>query len=419
MRYVVSFVLLILVAQTGVKAATCNPEFRPLLFIHGFLGSGDTFGNQALRFKADGYCTDRIWVFDWNSINRSSTALDSLDRYVDYIRQVTGFSQIDLAGHSAGGGIGYSYLSVADRASKIANYIHVGSGKQSAPAGPGGSVRTLNVWSPDDKVVPGGDIAGAENAVQPGTDHYEVLTSLGSYEAMFKFLTGKDSPGGAVDFEPRVKISGRVLSLGENIPAAGAKVIAFALSENGKVDLNIDPVEFMVDENGNYAGIELLKKDYLFQIEPQQGRKIFYYRPAFNHSDDLVYFRTLPGPESMASLLFAGLPREDGKSAMILFGALRAFTFGRDELELEGSILTTEALTAPSKTTIAMVLYDDGDGKSSLGPVGAFANFPFLEGVDKMLSPEQGVYTLRLNGQEYLIPAIPSSEGPLVIVLDF
>jgi pimeloyl-ACP methyl ester carboxylesterase len=400
----------------GIKAQDCNPEFRPLLFVHGFLASGDTFHHQEVRFKADGYCDDRIWVYDWNTLNRSPQAIDSLDRLIDYIRESTGFDQVDLAGHSAGGGLGYQYLIDANRAAKVAHYIHIGSSKAPTPAGPKDMVPMLNIWSPGDKVVPGGDIEGASNARMEAMDHYEVATSRGSYEQMFRFLTKQEPKEEIMEPLPVVKIAGRVLSLGENIAEAGAEIIAYPVEADGSYDPSKGK-SLRTDAAGNYS-MEIPSKAHLFKVIPQSGRTVFYFVEGMLANTRLLYFRTLPKPGTMASLMFGGLPREGDELAAILFGANRAFTHGRDKLQFNAHVLTTPDLTSADITTISMVLYDDGNKETSLASIGPFANFPFLVGVDMYLSGDNKTHTIKVNERSVNIPHIKAEEGIMVVVLD-
>ena len=41
---------------------------RPILFVHGFMGSGQQFETQALRFTSNGYAPDLIDVFEHDSL---------------------------------------------------------------------------------------------------------------------------------------------------------------------------------------------------------------------------------------------------------------------------------------------------------------------------------------------------------------
>ncbi len=413
-RTLLGFFLLLL--STSIQSQDCNQEFRPLLFVHGFLASGDTFHHQEIRFKRDGYCEDRIWVFDWNTIGRSPQTIDSLDRLIDHIMETTGFEQVDLAGHSAGGGLGYQYLSDSTRAAKIAHYIHIGSSKAAGPAGPSGSVPTLNLWSAGDKVVAGGDIEGATNAEMENQDHYEVATSRGSYEQMFKFLNNVDPSGEVMEMRPVVSVTGRALSLGENIAEAGAKIIAYQVEEDGSYNAN-EGVQLVTDAMG-YFSVEIPSKPYLFKVIPENGRTVFYFVEGMIANTNLLYFRTLPKPGTMAALMFGGLPKQGDQMAAILFGANRAFTYGRDELIFDEHVLSTPELAGPAITTISMVLYDDGDKNTSLKSIGPFANFPFLVGVDMYIDGSQKSHSLKINDRELNIPHIKAEEGILVVILD-
>jgi triacylglycerol lipase len=181
----------------------CTNAHVPIVMVHGFLASGDTYTNHLMRFTANGYCRDRIFVYDWNSLGGGSSPA-RLDTFVDEVLRVTGATQIDLMGHSAGGGIGYSYLEDATRAAKVRRYVHIGSGDEDAPAGPTANVPTLNLYSANDRVVTGNDgIDGAENVDLVDDDHYEVATSADSFTAIWEFLT--DSAPTTTDIAPQTE----------------------------------------------------------------------------------------------------------------------------------------------------------------------------------------------------------------------
>jgi pimeloyl-ACP methyl ester carboxylesterase len=111
------------------SAQPCTSPFKPVILVHGFLGSGDNYGPLVRQLSEAGYCTDRFFAYDWNSLARTDQNT-ALDKFIDSVLALTGAKQADLIGHSAGGGIGYAYLSDSIRATKIAHYIHIGSGAQ-------------------------------------------------------------------------------------------------------------------------------------------------------------------------------------------------------------------------------------------------------------------------------------------------
>ncbi|TAH14586.1 MAG: alpha/beta fold hydrolase, partial [Sphingobacteriia bacterium] len=186
MKKIVFFFIGCLIFQIGFSQK-CDPSKTPIVFVHGFLGSGDTYATQFQRFLSNGYCTKQLFVFDWNSIGARGNTNALLDSFIQNVLNKSGAEKVNLVGHSAGGGIGYSYLNDSLRALKVAHYVHVGSGKNTKPAGKRGEVPTMNIYSTDDKVAKGGAIPEAVNVQQSGNDHYQVATSEASFINMYSF----------------------------------------------------------------------------------------------------------------------------------------------------------------------------------------------------------------------------------------
>jgi len=137
-----------------------------------------------------------------------------------------------LAGHSAGGGLGYSMLNFQQQADMVAKYVHLASFAGDAPAGPNGDVPTLNIYSDADLISSGGDIPGAININLIDKDHYEVATSLESFVEMYTFFYG-DAPAVIDLYDPSTtyEISGKAQSFGENLPSRGAQIEVYELDE--------------------------------------------------------------------------------------------------------------------------------------------------------------------------------------------
>src|SRR5262245_49606755 len=79
------------------SVAGCDPTHRPILFVHGFSGSGDNFEIQAQRFTSNGYCPESIQGFDYDSglvlTGALATVQPALDTAVDALRTASGFDQ--------------------------------------------------------------------------------------------------------------------------------------------------------------------------------------------------------------------------------------------------------------------------------------------------------------------------------------
>ncbi len=407
-----------------VPTGSCDSTALPVVMCHGFLASGDTYAPQAKRFAANGYCGGSVHVFDWNSLGGGSSA-DALDAFIDNVLATTGAAQVNLAGHSAGGGLGYTYLSDAGRAAKVAHYVHIGSNPQESAAGPeGAKVPTLNIWSPFDAVVAGGDIPGAENLVLQGKDHYEVATSAETFEAMFRFFNGREAASSAIVSDNTRSVAGRVLTLGENVALQAATVRVFVV--DGATGFRTDDSPrhtFTTDSQGNWGSFNAEQgAHYEFEVTPAEanGRKLHYYREPFVTSDHLVYLRAMPPPASVAGLLLASLPRNDEQTVVIAFASSQAVISGRDQLVVNGLELSTEEFASEDDSAIAFFLYDNDNGQTDGTPVGLFGNFPFLSGVDMFfptIEPES--ISLTMNGRTLKVRNWPSeTEGITVAVFD-
>lgn len=407
---------------SSVECDTCN---YPVVMVHGFLASGDTWTKFHQLFTSNGYKWRTLYAFDWNSLNQmggGNTQL--LDQFIDKVLAETGATHVRLMGHSAGGGVCYTYLSDATRAAKVDGYVHIGASVQPGPAGPGGTEATLNLWSPDDEIANNGDITGATNAMIPGKDHYQIATSQESFAAIWQFF--HNSPPTTLDITPQgplVCIAGKVLYFGENTPLENAKVEIWEVNPaTGERVGNSPDFTFMTNAEGKY-GPENIKANTTFEFvatPPNSSQRVIhYFREGITHLNSLVYLRTIPPPPSLAGILLAGLPMVDNQTVVNVFSASQGVINGRDVLTAAGSELSTAQYAPPSKTAITYFLYDDGDSQTELTPVGIFGGFPFLNGVD-MFFPTiaPGSIPIVLNGRTLNVRNIKSSAGVVVGVFD-
>lgn len=404
-------------------AAACDTAHNSIVMCHGFLASGDTYAGQVKRFAQNNYCTDRLFVFDWNSLGGGS-AEEPLDDYIDAILAQTGATQVELVGHSAGGGLGYTYLSDATRAAKVAHYVHIGSNPESGPAGPNGEIPTLNIYSPYDAVVDGGDIPGATNVALPQKDHYEVATSEETFTEMFRFFRDEAPATTTIASDGERTVSGRVLTLGENQPLVGAAVNVYEVEAATGERIEAVPLfTYITNNNGEWGGFSAKENaHYEFEVisADANDRKLHYYREPFLTSDKLVYLRAFPPATSLAGTLLASLPEDDDQAVVISFTASQAVIVNRDAMTVEGYDLSTQEFASEDNTTIAYFLYDDGDQQTEETAVGLFGFTPFLTGVDVFFPTyQQETINLEFNQRQLNVPSWPSeSEGVTIAVFD-
>ena len=409
--------------ELPVAMVECDTCQYPIVMVHGFLAAGDTWTKFQQLFHTNGYNRKLLYAFDWNSLGTANNTV-LLDQFIDTVLSQTGATHVRLIGHSAGGGVCYTYLSDAARAAKVDGYVHIGSSVQQGPAGPSGTAPTLNIWSSADAIAQGGNIAGATNVQLPGQDHYQVATSPESFAAVWQFFHQNPPPSTVIKVQgPLVCISGKVLFFGENTPLSAAKVEIWEVDAATGARVSGNPnFVFLTDSKGQW-GPENVKAGttYEFVTIPSNSnqRTVHYFREGIIHLNSLVYLRTIPPPPSLAGILLAGLPSTANQAVLNIFSASQSVLNGRDTLTASGAVLSTPQYASASKTAITYFLYDDGDGMTELSPVGAFGGFAFLNGVDMYFpTATPGTIPIQLNNRQLNLRNIKSSEGVVVGVFD-
>jgi len=401
-------------------------SLHPVIFIHGFLASGDTWANQVMRFTSNGYCDSLLYAYDWNSVGGGGTDQNILDAFIDTVLARTGATQVDLVGHSAGGGYGYSYCEDTTRAKKVAHYVHIGSSSQSSPAGVNDEVPTLNISSPDDAVAGATTITGATNITFNGTDHYQVATCEQAFSEMYKFFNNGTTPSVTnITSQTEVSVSGKAVTLGENTPLNGASIKIYEVNPDNGSRLHSSPDYQLTANSLGMWGPQKIKANTKYEFEVNSNvtgaRVIHYYREGFTHTNPLVYLRTIP-TSGLAGTLLSGLSNNDNQSVVAVFTASQATVAGRDSLTVDNVVLSTSAITPAANTVIAMFLYDGNNNQQSDFTV------PGLFGILNTFLTARDMYfqtasthniPLRFNGRTLNVPNLKSqSDGVIVGVFD-
>ncbi|MDZ4792694.1 MAG: alpha/beta fold hydrolase [Bacteroidota bacterium] len=406
--------------------AQCDNSKRPIVFIHGFLASGDSYALQIQRFIREGYCADRLFVFDWNSVTRNGKKTDSLlNSFIDTIISHTGARQIDLAGHSAGGGLGRGYLIDSVHASKVAHYVHLGSNKWVKDFNWFMNNKCLNVYSKSDKIIGSGagQIAGATNLDLENKDHYEVATSQETFEAIYTFLNEGAHPLKAKEKKVSpIQISGKAVYLGDNEPLRNSVVNVYQLhSKTGKRRTQKPNASFTVTANGHWGTFTATaNKHYEMELVPdgENERTISFFFEPFTQSNSNIYLRGFP-KGNMISMLLGSLPAKDSQSAIAIFSSNKAMIGGRDSVTINKIPVSSSLLTPASKTIISSFIFDDGDGISSGKALKQFNAAPFIGGVDISLPVNmKKVNIVYFNGRKLVLPKVSSKERILLAVFN-
>ena len=401
-----------------------DTAFRPVVMVHGFLASGDTYASFAQRFTSNGYSWKRMFAFDWNSLAQSANDVTNLDKFIDNILLKTGAKQVELIGHSAGGGVCYNYLKDAKRAAKVAHYVHTASGAQTGPAGATGEVPTLNLWSDADKAVAGANITGATNVKLLGLDHYQVATSAESFAAVYEFFKNEKPKTTAITPEATPCIAGKVVTFGENQAIVGAIINVYELNTKTGERLSQTPIFTTTSDAEGKWTPTFIKPNVNYEITVKEQaagkRTLHYYREGFSHNNLMVYLRVIPPPGSLAGLLLSGLPTNAEQSVLNVFSSSQAVVNGRDSLKVDAAILSTPQIAPASKTMIALFLYDNNKNqKSDFTAIPLYSNFAFLNGIDQFFDTSKNEpIEVKMNNRTLMLRRWKASEDVIVAVFD-
>lgn len=417
------FFMVLLVA---IAHAQCDGTKRPIVFMHGFLASGDSYAKQIQRFADAGYCTDRLFVFDWNSVSGNAKKTDSsLNAFIDSVLIKTGSSQVDLVGHSAGGGLGRGYLIDSLHSIKVAHYVHLGSGKWFKDLSWYPNARCLNIYSSADMVMGGrgGEIEGAKNIDLKDKDHYEVATCLETFKAIYSFLNNvREARLPDLPVQEEVYIAGRAVYLGDNTAMDKAIVNIYAVSEkNGHREPRKGTATYYMDEKGNW-GPFLVRTNQHYEIElvpaDAKERKISYFFEPFKKEDRHIYLRGFP-QGNMISMMLGAIPSREDQSVLVVYSAQKAIIAGRDSVTVNGMPISSEELSPASKTVISSFIYEDGDSVSSGKMIKQLKLAPFIGGVDISLPVSSKIVnTIYYNGRVLHLPSVASSQKILLAVFN-
>lgn len=418
------YTLIIACCLFGLKlqAQENKPQLLPIVFVHGMLASGDTWTLQFQRFEQQGYTKNSLYVIDWNTVamgNRSTNALDSI---IEQILKTQKVNQVNLVGHSAGGGLCYNYLQDPKNAAKVAHYVHVGSGRmKKAP-----TVPTLNLYSLEDKITGGADVEGTTNIALKNKDHYEVATSIESFEAMFRFFNSSASIQKSTKKNQQFLVGGRVVTFGENKPEANASIKVFAINPKTGKRKNETKNNGLIfstqsDSLGNWTGFTALPNEYYeFVVQPNDTSKraVHYFREPFTANNYLLYLRTL-STKGMTGMITQKLPANNDEAVLAIFSANKAVIQSRDSLTVNGINLSDAKLANADKTAIAFFLYDDGDKQTSTNKHAGFGLLPFMNMIDVYLPVAKNTIDIWFNGRTMKLPSLASQkDGIMVAVFD-
>ncbi|WP_261986716.1 lipase/acyltransferase domain-containing protein [Actinomadura sp. HBU206391] len=402
---------------------------RPVIFVHGFSGSGGQFETQARRLAGNGYPADYIEAHEYDSlftVNTQEQVFAALDQRIARLRKKAEADQVDLLAHSLGTSLMQTYLrSSPARAATVAHYVNL-DGASSADL-PGG-VPTLAVWGEGSTER---RIGGATNVYFSGQSHTQVVTSPETFAQFYPFLTGRAPRTTAVIPEHHVRLSGRAVLFPTNVGAAGARLEIYQVDpRTGARKTRRPAAAYRIGDDGSWGPFKA-RGDAHYEFAVVWSRTAvhhLYFQP-FRRTDALVRLLTSRPGEGLAALIEVG----ERHSALVLnrqkewWGDQGA---AGDSLRVNGREVLNAANTPRTKRTIGIFAYDaKRDGVTDLSaPIPQFFAQPFISGVDLYI-PARGrpdrpisIVSRPRGGAGHIdalaIPSWPSNEHRISAQLD-
>jgi hypothetical protein len=426
------------------RAQQATPK-NPVIFVHGYVGSGAQFESQKLRFVENGYPDSYVTVIEYDPTPATPVPGTSglnpvgvqvieqqlfprLDQLIAQLKTQTGRPKVELVAHSLGTKLMQDYLnSDPARAANVANYVNVDGQTASAP--PGG-VRTLALWATKGPLSPPGrSIAGATNVTIPDSTHVQCATSPVSFGQMYKFFTG--TAPATTDIAPQhgpITISGKALNFPNNTGLAGATVQVWPVDSATGQRTASDPIAtYQIDSSGDFGPVTVQAGQRYEFAEMRPGAPVhhFYYEP-FLRSDHLI--RLL---ESDVLRAAGGAPDSDSV-AMVLIRYKELWGDQgpeSDVLTLDGVNACTPPVCPLNHLVNALFAADFNHDKQSdtSKPNSTYYQLPFVSGVDVYMpaqDPAVGkvTVTLRSRGQgpvrTLTFPNFPGTTDVVTVQLD-
>lgn len=408
-------VALLLAAPTAYGRS--QRQHNPIIFVHGFDGSGAQFESQQLRLTSNGYQSKYIAVFEYNSLlfangiaqggippQQEAPLFAQLDQLIAHMKAVTHRRKVDLLAHSLGTRLMQDYLNSShQRAANVAHYVNIDGFPTNAP--PGG-VRTLALWASKGPLSPPGrQIKGAKNVTIPDSTHVQCATSPLSFGQFFNFFTGRrPKTTGIVPQKGKISLSGRAVNFPENSGLSGAVVQLWSIDQaTGQRSSNRPIKSFTVGSSGNWGPVSVRSgRRYEFALVRPGVPVHHFYFERFVRSDHLV--RLL---ESDALRLAGGVPSPSSSALLIVrYKELWGDQGSRsDVLKVNGTSVCNPATCPISKEVNGLFVADfNHDGKSetsSTWPTYQSLGY-FISSVDVFVpaqSPPTGKVTVSIRSR--------------------
>jgi pimeloyl-ACP methyl ester carboxylesterase len=254
----------------GTPVQAQQVEHLPIIFVHGYLGSGAQYRSQAQRFASNGWPADRIVAIDYSGL-----APPNLDAFINQQMQRFGTNQVYVAAHSLGTAVMAGYLGNAAQAAKVRAYAALDGIGATCPA----TTRCTSI-----------------SAASMGQSHVEAATSAESFRRQYQHFTQQAPQTINITPQEDIQISGKALEFSNNVPVAGVtqgQVYETNPDSGLRVGWpNAQPAAtFDIRSDGSFGPVSGLKGNRTYEIairNQQSNGTIHFYQQPFIRSSHIL-----------------------------------------------------------------------------------------------------------------------------------
>jgi len=421
----------LIAASLPVATADAQPRQegrRPVVFVHGFAGSGQQFQTQAKRLASNGYAAELIEAHEYDStftVETTEQVFARLDARIARLLAETGADGVDLLAHSLGTTLSHAYLANPARAATVAHYVNLDGRTGTAP--PGG-VPTLAVWGEGSVER---TIVGATNVYFSGQSHTQVVTSPETFVEIYRFFTGETPRTTGIVPQPRghTTLAGRAVLFPTNVGVPNARLEVYEVGRLTGARLHRRPAAvFEISGDGSWGPFRASgSARYEFALlRDGVATHHFYFQPLLR-TDHLV--RLLAGVPGQG--LGALIETSDQHAALTISRNKEWWGDqgdGNDALWVNGVDILNAANSPRVKRVIGIFAFDRNVDQTTdlTAPIPAFFSQPFITGMDVFIpaAPRNLGITFvvarsRTGGLDVVnVPAWPSSDHRISIQIN-
>jgi triacylglycerol lipase len=199
----------------GISVAA-EYEKVPVLMVHGMGGNSSSFFMMEQYLRSNGYDSKLLYTIDMtdNFTLCSDSHLPQISAKVEEIVSETGFTRIDVIGHSRGGLNLYQYMLSGNGAKRVRNWISIGgsnnmmcfgfSTTRSSDPTPGDYTSYTSIYSLTDELVSPqiAMINGARNISIESASHFTLPMDSEVLSYVLKALQGTGLNDGVAVIQP-------------------------------------------------------------------------------------------------------------------------------------------------------------------------------------------------------------------------